>query len=128
MDILLTDDGDIHGQSVVIRGWRLGLQRVLIRLHRFKGEWILDDQAGLDYLDWKDRKRGNLVGEIRDRVTAEILRVPEVVEVRQLRVRLDPNSRNVDIQADIRLADPDLPDPVQVFLDTWENTVRVTRP
>lgn len=127
MDIQLTDTGDLHSQNFRIDGWRQALQSVVIRIHRFKGEWILDQEAGLDYLDWKDRKRGNLLAEIRDRMTTEVLKVKGVLRVDDLAVRLDPTTREVDIQANIVLADEESPAPVLVFMDTWEGTTRVQR-
>jgi hypothetical protein len=126
MDLLLTEDGDLFDQTILIDGWRQSLQSVLIRIHRFKGEWILNDQAGLDYLGWKDRKRGNLLQEVRDRVTAEILRVEGVLRVSNVGVQLDAATRDVSIRANILLLDPNNPNvPVVVALDTLEGTTRV---
>lgn len=126
MDLLLTPDGDLYDQTILIDGWRESLQSVLIRMHRFKGEWILNDQAGLDYLDWKDRKRGNLLQEIRDRVTSEILRVRGVLRVSNVQIQLDAATRDVSIRATIALLDPKNPNvPVVVALDTLEGTTRV---
>lgn len=126
MDLLLTDDGDLYEQTVTISGWRQSLQSVLIRLHRFKGEWLLNDQAGLDYLDWKDRKRGNLVREIKDRVTSEILRVKGVLEVSDVQVLLDAQTRDVSIKASITLLDPQDPNVNKIVaFDTLEGTTRV---
>lgn len=126
MDLLLTDDGDLYEQTVTISGWRQSLQSVLIRMHRFKGEWLLNDQAGLDYLDWKDRKRGNLVREIKDRVTSEILRVKGVLEVSDVQVLLDAQTRDVSIKASITLLDPQDPNVNKIVaFDTLEGTTRV---
>lgn len=126
MDILLTADGDIYEQTVTCSGWQQSLQSVLIRIHRFRGEWILNPDAGLNYIGWMNQKSGNLLAEVKDQMLIEIQSVRGVLEVRNLRVRFD-EQQSVDVQASIILFDPENPDtPVVVELDTFEGTTRVS--
>lgn len=126
MDIKLTDDGDLYSQTIVIKDVDQTVQSVLIRMRRFRGEWVRNEATGLPYYDWKERKNGNLLEEIRDRTRAEILRVPGVISVDKLQVRIDPNTRDVDYQIDVSIFDPERQSPVVLQLDTWEGTARVT--
>lgn len=52
VDILLGDDGDLPAVPAHGSGDDVVLQRLRLRLQLIRGDWILDAQAGVPYLQW----------------------------------------------------------------------------
>jgi hypothetical protein len=94
-DVLLTSGDDFpHYVGELITGDTLIVQRAKIRLRTFRGEWILDEAAGLPFVEWSGAKtdvRGVVLATKR-----EIEAIPGVKRA-ELSGALDATSRRTTI-------------------------------
>lgn len=79
-------EGDLSPQTQHIEGAALVAQRVRIRLGTFRGEWLLDQSAGLPFLRWRSQRSPPL-DSIAAKVREELRATPGVLDVRELRAR-----------------------------------------
>ena len=79
-------EGDLPPQTQHIEGATLVAQRVRIRLGTFRGEWLLDQSAGLPFLRWRSQRSPPL-DSIAAKVREELRATPGVLDVRELRAR-----------------------------------------
>lgn len=84
--------GDVEMPPRLVFGLEAVWQRLVARLHMFKGEWFLDTRQGLPYFQaiFVKNPNINLVASLFRRV---ILDTPGVLEVRSLVPVFDPKSR-----------------------------------
>jgi hypothetical protein len=101
LDILLTKDGDIHidewGDISLTESIR---QAVRIRLLWFFNEWRFAPPFGVPYWEEVLVKNPN-VERIRRRIRDEVLTADGVLEVRNIRVDINPQTRVAQITFDI---------------------------
>ena len=98
MDILLDQDGDLlltpQGDMVFAESVS---QKILIRLRWFAEEWRWNREEGLPYRDRLLRKNPD-VNFMEAAIRTKIFDVPEVTEVRDVRVTVDPKTRSASVQ------------------------------
>ena len=103
MDLLLVD-GDLPSRNVLVSGRTDVRQRVTLRLSRFLGEWFLDLDAGLPYLDWLETKPPD-VPSIVARIRTEIAAVDGVAATQNFSGTFDPETRVITITGEYLVSD-----------------------
>lgn len=93
MDIMLDGGGDlfVSGDGDIVLAESVA-QKVRIRLRWLKGEWRWDVDEGLPYLDMLLVKNPDTDG-FESEARAKIFEVEEVVDVRDVRIDVDPRTR-----------------------------------
>ncbi|MEL6348039.1 MAG: hypothetical protein AAFV53_33335 [Myxococcota bacterium] len=79
MDVAL-ENGDLPHVSRYITGPELIAQKIRIRLLTWRGEWLLNQEDGIDYLSLSEQKPPDTEA-IADLLRAEILGVDGVVDI-----------------------------------------------
>lgn len=107
MDLLLGADGDLvieGGELQFVRGREAIAQHIGTRLRMFRGEWFLDRNLGVPYLDGVlDRIPDvSLVTPILRRV---ILGTPGVDSVERLEFSLDSETRTLTVLGEVVTTD-----------------------
>ena len=88
-DLYLTPQGDISFSDSVA-------QKIRIRLLWFAGEWRWNPDEGLPYFDHLFRKNPDM-NLMESLVRTKIFEIPEVTEVREVRIVPDRKTRNAVI-------------------------------
>ena len=106
-DIGLDSDGDFPLLPKHITGTALVLQRIAIRLHTFRGEWIVDASKGLPILRWMGEKPfdADLAGA---EVRLQIETTPGVLQVESFATVFDQPGRSVIFSGRVILEDESL--------------------
>lgn len=99
--------GDLPEIPRYIRGDDLTAQRAGVRLRSFRGEWFLDADVGLPYLEWVGVKPVPL-GAIRADLQRTLETTPGVVRVENLVVTFDRASARVTATGAVVTADDTL--------------------
>ena len=81
----LDDDNDIPVFCRHVEGIEAVAQKVRTRLLTHTGDWVLDKNVGLPFLDWLGEK-DPATGQISAVLQAELEEIPEVVRVENLTV------------------------------------------
>lgn len=92
------EDGDLPAFCRPISGDALVAQRVRLRLLQYPGDWLLDRQAGVPWLDWSQAKPPPLA-VIEATLRREIETTPGVRRVDELRAVFDATARRVTVTA-----------------------------
>jgi len=93
-DLRLTDDLDIADDDALIDGAELIAQRIKIRILTYRGDWILDQEAGLPWLTWLGQ-RPFPVQQVRARLRREFEAVDGVTGVDEVTVERDADAESV---------------------------------
>ena len=99
MDIELID-GDLPARPAYIQGAAQVTQRLRLRLWQWRGEWLLDASAGIDYLTLMEQKPPDTDG-VSDLLRAEVLTTPGVSAVEDFAVGFDPASQRLSISGTV---------------------------
>ena len=121
IDFLLDDDGDIVIPLQFSRGLPAVAQALRIRVLLFRGEWFLNLDTGVPYLE-NDvvEESAALLGQVFDAVKARamfrdaILSAPNVTELRALDVIFDGATRVMTVSWKVRTVFGDLTDSLDV--------------
>jgi len=105
IDVLLVD-GDLPAYTRHAQGPAVTLQRIELRLYTFLGEWILDQAAGLPYLEWIAQKPPQ-VDQIADVLRAEVETTPGVISVDSWAASWSRTTRRFAILAEITIEELD---------------------
>lgn len=97
-------DGDLPAFCRLVTGDALTAQRVRLRLLQYPGDWLLDREAGMPWLDWSQAKPPPLA-EIEATLRREIETTPGVRRVDELRAAWDVETRRVTVTATAILDD-----------------------
>lgn len=108
MDILLNDNGDIafdNGSAPLVTDEQKQdvAQRLLIKLRTFLGEWFLDTNIGVPYIQQifgKGRQRSAIDVIFQ----TQILEEPDVLEIVEFNSTLDPATRAYSLSFRVRVA------------------------
>jgi hypothetical protein len=122
LDIRLTPDGDLYEQNTFVRGVEETIQSVVIRVYRHRGEWFLDPDVGIPYIEWFGFKQGITNDTIEDLLRLEIEGVRNVADVQALSVTKEDRIYKVD--ATILVYDEATDETVQVELTTAQGAAR----
>lgn len=114
-DLLRDDDGDIPIRAQLVSGPVDIRQRVQLRLRRFLGEWFLDLELGLPFLDWLQQKPLD-VGAVVARIREEIELVEGVVGTQDFSSSLNEGERSVTITGEFVIA-PDVIEQITITSD-----------
>lgn len=109
-------DGDLvisAGRLVFLTGLDAIRQDLEARLRFIRGSWFLDLDRGVDYLATVYTKPV-LLGAFRSELRAAALATPGVVEVRKLELTLDPVTRTLTVELDVRAEFGDLVSRIQL--------------
>lgn len=93
-DVGFDENGDLPAFTRHITGADLVEQRIQVRLGTFLGEWILDQHAGLPFVDWRASKPPD-VDSINAVIQTEIEDTPGVLRVDELVTTFDASSHTV---------------------------------
>lgn len=96
-DILITQDGNIRIETVV-------LQKILIRLQWILGEWRWNKEAGLPYFDQLFIKNPN-INQFELLIRNEIMKVKEVTSVERVIITVDRKTRSASIRFRVLFGD-----------------------
>ena len=98
MDILLDKNGDLYvtGKGDIVLTDSTA-QKIRIRLRMFEGEWRWNREEGLPYFDDLFRKNPD-IDSLEAAVRAKIFEVPEITDVRDVRITLDSRTRSGEIR------------------------------
>lgn len=100
-DVQLTEDGDLPRYTEYTSGHNEVIQKIVIRLKTHRGEWMLDDSAGMPYLEWLERKQPPTV-EVANKVRQEIREVEGVEVVTELDVDFERPIEAIEVSATVR--------------------------
>lgn len=121
IDFLLDDDGDIVIPLTFSRGLQASAQSVRIALLLFRGEWFLDQLAGVPYLAGVTvPAAAALLGQrfnaekARNAFRDAILGAYAVVELTRLDVAFDPSTRAMQVAYEARTEFGDLVDSLEL--------------
>lgn len=106
-DFALTAGGDLEitrGRLRVVTGTEALAQRLRVRLRLFRGDWFLDQLAGVPYHDYVLRKRTS-PGVRREVFRRAIATTRGVREIVSLDVRLDQRTRMLTVTCEVRTDD-----------------------
>ena len=98
MDILLDRDGDIYispGGDIVL-GDSVA-QKIRIKLRMFENEWRWNRSEGLPYFDYLFQKNPDM-DFLEAAVRSKIFEIPEITNVRDVRIILDRKNRSGKIE------------------------------
>lgn len=101
-DWMLDESGDLSETGLTIGGDMLVLQALKIQLGTARGEWPLDSDAGVPWLEWSEFAPAP-VGAVEAWLLAEILSVEGVAAVERSDVRLDVAAARIEGEFTIRL-------------------------
>ena len=96
--IAMTPDGDISPTLSLVEGLEAVRQRALQRMHFLRGEWFLEANEGVAYLEAVFTQPA-LSGVASQVVAAELLKIREVTQVTELEETLDPATRRLRVSA-----------------------------
>lgn len=104
LDVRLDEDGDIYigpNGPELWGGIDAVAQLVAIAIRLWKGEWFLDLDAGVP---WIQEILGKKVDAalVRQRLLEQILKTPGVVEVLMLEIDYDPSDRTLSVTHKLR--------------------------
>jgi hypothetical protein len=99
-DVQLKENGDLPLQTELTDGVNEIIQKILIRLQTFEGEWMLDQTAGLPWLRWLETKSPPTV-EIENAVLEEIQAVEGVEAVELNTVTFDRDDAELALEATV---------------------------
>lgn len=94
-DWALDESGDLTETGLIVEGDEAVFQALKIQLGTARGEWVLDLDQGLPWLEWSQFAPAPLFA-IEARVLAEILSVRGVARVERSEVTFDPSSMRVE--------------------------------
>lgn len=94
--IRLTDTGDLPKVSAFVDGLESIANKAAVRLQTHAGEWILDKNVGLPFIDWTQQKNPD-TGAMAAIVIAELLGIEGVTRVSEVEHSIDAESRRVTI-------------------------------
>lgn len=106
-DVQLNEDGDLPRYTEHTSGNGEIVQKIAIRLQTFRGEWMLDDSAGMPYLEWIQRKTPPQV-EVANKVRQEIKAVEAVESVTELSVDFERPIETLEVSATVRTEHGDI--------------------
>lgn len=105
LDILLDDDGDIVVDPIngitFVSGIDGVAQLVRIALRLFRGEWFLDLDAGVPYLQTILGQKFN-AETLREEIVKAVVVVEGVVEITELTIDFDNATREVSVAVALR--------------------------
>lgn len=91
---------DVHKGGIMATGIDAIRQRIILKLSIWRGEWFLDTDVGMPYVQELIGKRGT--HELLRRVVkGKIENTDGVVEVTKISLSIDAKSRHVKIECDI---------------------------
>lgn len=101
-DLLFDFDNyrDVAGHGVMATGVDVIRQRIMLKLMIWQGEWFLDTEIGMPYVQELIGKRGTL-DLLRRVVKKKIEDTDGVIEVTRISINLDAKTRNASINCDI---------------------------
>lgn len=93
-DVLLDENGDLPRSARIVDDARITMQRIRIRLRLFLGDWLLNKDEGLPYVQWAQMKPAP-VRTIGARVRSEIETTPGVLRVERFEATFTPADRRL---------------------------------
>lgn len=97
IDVKLDENNDVDSYTSHVTGDDLVVQRLNIRLQVFEGEYVLDQSAGVPWIEWLSEKRLDLA-EIRDDLRRLILETPGVAEIRRFSLEHEQEVLTGDVE------------------------------
>lgn len=88
--------GDIDKNAHLVTGAEAIRQRILLKLSIWKGEWFLDSDVGMPYVDEILGKRGAL-DLLRRMVKKKVEETPGVIQVTKITVNMSAAYRNASV-------------------------------
>lgn len=119
-DIRLTPTGDIYSQNGFVDGEAETIQACVIRANRFRGEWVLNPNSGIPFIEWTEGTSTIVDDTIEDVIRAELIQVDGVIEVLSIVAELDETTETYSIEANI-LIEADDPEETQVTAQILNN-------
>ncbi|MFB6375287.1 MAG: hypothetical protein ABEN55_19690 [Bradymonadaceae bacterium] len=100
-DVQLNEQGDLPRYTEHTSGAHAVVQKIGIRLRTHRGEWMLDESAGMPFLEWLQRKKPPQVG-VENKVRQEIKAVEGVESVTELEVDFERPIETIEVSATVR--------------------------
>lgn len=94
MDVMLEKSGDLYisPEGDIVLGESVA-QKIAIRLRMFEGEWRWDPDEGNPYFQYLFQKNPD-IDYLESAIRAKIFEVPEVTEVKEVSITVDPKTRS----------------------------------
>lgn len=122
-DARIAPGGLLDTSPRYVQGPELTAQRIAVRLQTFKGEWILDPEAGMDYAGILGNMQQNQLSAFMDAAVFEIQNTPGVASVIVTSSSRDDKTLRATFQVEL------LPEGAQradILLELANNVPRVT--
>lgn len=122
-DARIAPGGLLDTSPRYVQGPELTAQRIAVRLQTFKGEWILDPDAGMDYAGILENMQQNQLSAFVDAAVFEIQNTPGVASVIVTSSSRDDKTLRATFQVEL------LPEGAQradILLELANNVPRVT--
>lgn len=122
-DLALNPDGTLAFPLRILDGPELVVQRVRIRLNTFRGEWLLNERAGIPWIEWISEPPGLTV--IQALLLERIASTRGVARVEEFAVTQAPGSETYTITGNLVLETEDPAIAIEAELDPVQGAVRV---
>lgn len=90
--------GDIYDGSIVVRGAERVIQKIKMRLQRGLGEWILDTNAGIDYVGFFESKASpQAIDALQQAMRFEVSQVKGLLSLEEFNLSYSPTTQTLSI-------------------------------